>query len=95
MEYAVRSPLHYVANVTTPTMLMTGEADLRTPISQTEEYYRALKLLRKADTLMVRMPEEYHGWRRPSHQLLQQLYLLAWFEKYRTPASKQALPRLE
>jgi dipeptidyl aminopeptidase/acylaminoacyl peptidase len=95
MEYAVRSPLHYVGNVTTPTMLMTGEADLRTPISQTEEYYRALKLLRKADTLMVRMPEEYHGWRRPSHQLLQQLYLMAWFEKYRTPASKKAIPRLE
>jgi dipeptidyl aminopeptidase/acylaminoacyl peptidase len=95
MEYAVRSPLHYVANVTTPTMLMTGEADLRTPISQTEEFYRALKMVRKADTVMVRMPEEYHGWRRPSHQLLQQLYLLAWFEKYRTPASKQAIPRLE
>jgi dipeptidyl aminopeptidase/acylaminoacyl peptidase len=91
MEYAVRSPLHYVANVTTPTMLMTGEADLRTPISQTEEYYRALKMLRKADTLMVRMPEEFHGWRRPSHQLLQQLYLMAWFEKYRTPASKKAI----
>ena len=91
MEYAMRSPLHYVANVTTPTMLMTGEADLRTPISQTEEFYRALKMLRKADTVMVRMPEEYHGWRRPSHQLLQQLYLMAWFEKYRTPASKQAI----
>jgi dipeptidyl aminopeptidase/acylaminoacyl peptidase len=95
MQYAVRSPLHYVANVTTPTMLMTGEADLRTPISQTEEYYRALKLLRKADTLMVRMPEEFHGWRRPSHQLLQQLYLMAWFEKYRTPASKQAVARVD
>jgi len=84
MEYAVRSPLHYAANVTTPTMIMTGEADLRTPIPQTEEFYRALKLIRKADTLMVRMPEEFHGWRRPSHQLLQQLYLMAWFEKYRT-----------
>jgi dipeptidyl aminopeptidase/acylaminoacyl peptidase len=95
MEYAVRSPLHYVANVRTPTMVMTGEADLRTPIAQTEEFYRALKVLRKADTLMVRMPEEYHGWRRPSHQLLQQLYLLAWFEKYRTPASRQASPALD
>jgi dipeptidyl aminopeptidase/acylaminoacyl peptidase len=83
MEYAARSPLHYVANVTTPTMVMTGEADLRTPISQSEEYYRALKTLKK-DTLLVRMPEEYHGWRRPSHRLLQQLYLKAWFEKYRT-----------
>jgi len=82
MEYALRSPLHYVADVKTPTMVMTGEADLRTPMSQSEEYYRALKILKK-DTLLVRMPDEYHGWRRPSHRLLQQLYLMAWFEKYR------------
>jgi len=82
MEYAVRSPLHYVANVTTPTMVMTGEADLRTPMRQSEEFYRALKMQKK-ETLLVRMPDEYHGWRRPSHQLLQQLYLLAWFEKHK------------
>jgi dipeptidyl aminopeptidase/acylaminoacyl peptidase len=82
VEYAERSPLHYVANVTTPTMVMTGEADLRTPISQSEEYYRALKMLKK-ETLLVRMPDEFHGWRRPSHQMLRQLYLMAWFEKYR------------
>jgi dipeptidyl aminopeptidase/acylaminoacyl peptidase len=80
-EYAVRSPLNYVANVTTPTMVMTGEADLRTPIRQSEEFYRALKILKK-DTLLVRMPDEFHGWRRPSHQLLQQLYLIAWFDKH-------------
>jgi dipeptidyl aminopeptidase/acylaminoacyl peptidase len=89
MEYAARSPLHFVANVKTPTMVMTGEADLRTPMTQSEEYYRALKLLKK-ETLLVRMPEEYHGWRRPSHQLLQQLYLLAWFEKYRVKDEKPA-----
>jgi dipeptidyl aminopeptidase/acylaminoacyl peptidase len=82
LEYAVRSPLHYVGNVKTPTMIMTGEADLRTPMGQSEELYRALKMLKK-ETLLVRMPEEYHGWRRPSHQLLQQLYLQAWFEKHR------------
>ncbi len=82
-EYALRSPLYYVGNVTTPTMVMTGEADLRTPIGQSEEFYRALKMLKK-ETLLVRMPDEYHGWRRPSHRLLQQLYLLAWFEKHRT-----------
>ncbi len=80
-EFAVRSPLHYVANVKTPTMIMTGEADLRTPIGQSEEYYRALKMLKK-ETLLVRMPDEYHGWRRPSHQLAQQLYLQAWFKKH-------------
>ncbi|MGH9843203.1 MAG: alpha/beta hydrolase family protein, partial [Blastocatellia bacterium] len=81
MEFALRSPLHYVANVKTPTMVMTGEADLRTPMGQSEEYYRALKMLKK-ETLLVRMPDEFHGWRRPSHQLLQQLYLQAWFEKH-------------
>jgi len=95
MEYAVRSPLHYAANVTTPTMIMTGEADLRTPIPQTEEFYRALKLVRKTDTLMVRMPEEFHGWRRPSHQLLQQLYLMAWFDKYRTTVNKSQVTSLK
>ena len=87
MEYAVRSPLHYVANVTTPTMVMTGESDLRTPIVQSEEFYRALKMLHK-ETLMVRMPEEFHGWRRPSHRLLQTLYLQAWFEKWRKKDGK-------
>lgn len=87
MEYAVRSPLHHVGKVKTPTMVMTGEADLRTPMTQSEEYYRALKV-RKVDTLLVRMPDEFHGWRRPSHQVAQQLYLLAWFEKYRTGKEK-------
>jgi dipeptidyl aminopeptidase/acylaminoacyl peptidase len=86
MEYAVRSPLHYVGNVTTPTMVMTGEADLRTPMGQSEEFYRALKMLKK-ETLLVRMPEEFHGWRRPSHRLLQQLYLQAWFDKHKRPAT--------
>jgi dipeptidyl aminopeptidase/acylaminoacyl peptidase len=81
MEFAARSPLNYVGNVKTPTMVMTGEADLRTPMGQSEEYYRALKMLRK-ETLLVRMPDEFHGWRRPSHQLAQQLYLMAWFEKH-------------
>jgi len=86
-EYAMRSPLHYVANVKTPTLVMTGESDLRTPIGQSEEFYRALKLLKK-EALLIRMPDEFHGWRRPSHQLLQQLYLQAWFEKYsRKPAN--------
>ena len=81
MEYALRSPLHYVGNVKTPTMVMTGEEDLRTPMGQSEEYYRALKMLKK-DTLLVRMPNEFHGWRRPSHRILQSLYLMAWFEKH-------------
>lgn len=93
-EYAERSPLTYAPNVTTPTLVMTGEADLRTPMSQSEEYYRALRMLKK-ETLLIRMPEEFHGWRRPSHRLAQQLYLKAWFGKYRTDLEQEKVPEVE
>lgn len=81
-EYLQRSPLMYVGNVKTPTMLMTGELDLRTPISQTEEFYEALKI-RRVPTAMVRFNEEFHGTTsKPSNFLRTQLYLRYWFEKY-------------
>lgn len=77
------SPLSLVGNVTTPTMVLTGESDLRTPISETEQYYQALKL-RKVDTAMVRIPGAAHGIaQRPSHMVAKVSYILAWFEKYR------------
>ena len=82
MEYAERSPLHYVGNVTTPTMLLSGDEDLRTPIGQAEEFYRALKVLGQ-ETAHVKIPDEYHGTRAVSHRLMIQLYLKAWFDKYR------------
>jgi dipeptidyl aminopeptidase/acylaminoacyl peptidase len=85
-EHLRRSPITYVGKVTTPTMLMTGELDLRTPMEQTEQYYRALKL-RKVDTVMVRINDEYHPFnatpRHPSNRLNQILYLRGWFEKYK------------
>ena len=82
------SPLSLVGNVTTPTMLLTGESDLRTPISETEQYYQALKL-RKVDTAMVRIPEASHGIaQRPSHLVAKVSYILAWFENYRVAAGE-------
>ena len=82
-EHWRRSPLRLVGNVTTPTLLITGELDLRTPMAQTEEYYQALKLL-KVDTGMVRIPDEYHGaaGRHMSNVLRRILYVRGWFEKY-------------
>ncbi|MFC1660194.1 prolyl oligopeptidase family serine peptidase [Gemmatimonadota bacterium] len=83
LDWYERSPIASVGNVETPVLLMTGERDLRTPMGQSEEFFRALKMQGK-ETLLIRMPEEFHGWRRPSHRLLNQLYLHAWFEKYRS-----------
>ena len=81
-EHLRRSPLMYVGNVKTPTMLMCGEDDLRTPISQTEEYYQALKM-NKVPTVMVRFNKEWHGTAsKPSNFLRTQGFLNAWFDKH-------------
>jgi dipeptidyl aminopeptidase/acylaminoacyl peptidase len=82
-EHIRRSPLTYVGNVKTPTMLMTGVNDLRTPMPQTEQFYSALKL-RKVPTAMVRFNDEWHGTTsKPSNFIRTQLYLRHWFEKYK------------
>lgn len=81
-EYLKRSPIMYVGNVKTPTMLMTGVLDLRTPMPQTEEFYMALKY-RKVPTAMLRFNNEWHGTSStPSNFLRTQLYLRSWFEKW-------------
>ncbi len=81
-HYWKRSPLSLVGNVTTPTLLITGEEDYRTPISETEQYYQALKLQR-VDTVMVRVPESPHGIAgKPSRMIAKIDNILAWFDRY-------------
>jgi dipeptidyl aminopeptidase/acylaminoacyl peptidase len=78
------SPLSLVGNVNTPTMLLTGEQDVRTPMSETEQYYQALQL-RKIESAMVRIPKASHGIAaRPSNLIQKVGNIIAWFEKYRT-----------
>jgi dipeptidyl aminopeptidase/acylaminoacyl peptidase len=82
-NYEQRSLLSVVKNVKTPTLIMTGEEDFRTPMSESEQYYKALKM-RGIDAVLVRVPEEPHGIRRrPSHEAAKLTTLAGWFEKYR------------
>jgi acylaminoacyl-peptidase len=81
-SYWKRSPLAYVGNVHTPTMLMTGEVDYRTPSSEAEQFYEALKL-RKVDTALVRVPNASHDISaRPSLLIDKVAYVLAWFKSH-------------
>ena len=81
--YMKFSPISYVGQVTTPTMMLTGDADLRTPLSESEQFFQALKLL-KIDTALVRVPGAAHNIvKRPSQLVAKIVYVLAWFEKYR------------
>ncbi|MDT7829684.1 S9 family peptidase [Pricia sp. S334] len=82
-SYLKRSPLTYVANITTPTMLLTGEEDFRTPIAESEQFYAALKL-ENVETAMVRIPGASHGIaNRPSNLVAKIASVLAWFDKYK------------
>ncbi len=81
-EHLRRSPLMYVGNVTTPTLLITGEGDLRTPMGQTEEYYQALQML-KVPTAMVRLQDEWHAYfHRPTNTIRTWMYRMDWFRKH-------------
>ncbi|KXJ60258.1 MAG: acyl-peptide hydrolase [Alteromonas sp. Nap_26] len=81
-HYWQRSPLSLVGNVTTPTMLMTGVEDKRTPISESEQFYQALKL-QKVDAVLVKVPGSSHGIAaKPSRMIGKVENILAWFAKY-------------
>jgi dipeptidyl aminopeptidase/acylaminoacyl peptidase len=80
--YWQRSPLSRVGNVKTPTMVVTGEQDFRTPISESEQFYQALRI-RGVDTLLVRVPGAPHALdQRPSQLNARIAYILAWFAKH-------------
>jgi acylaminoacyl-peptidase len=89
-QYWARSPLSLVGNVKTPTMLLTGEEDYRTPMSESEQYYQALQLQR-VPTALVRVPGAGHGLdRRPSQLANKAALVLAWFERHGTRDEAQA-----
>ena len=91
-----RSPLSLVANVKTPTLVVVGSEDYRTPVSEAEQYYSALQLL-GVPTALVKVPGASHGTiaGRPSHSGAKAGAILAWFERYKDgmPASAAASGR--
>ena len=81
--YLRYSPISLVGNVETPSLVMVGTADLRTPLSESKQLYHALKL-RQIDTALVEIPgASHHIAARPSQLIAKVAHVLAWFEKYR------------
>ena len=84
-QFTELSPITYIANVTTPLMLIEGEADMRTPPALGgEQMFRALKYLHKP-TVMVRFPDETHELSRsgkPWHRVERLRHIVGWFDKY-------------
>ncbi len=83
--YWKHSPLSLVGSVRTPTLVVVGDQDFRTPVSDSEQYYQALQLA-GVDTAFVKVPGASHGGltARPSQSAAKASAILAWFEKYRS-----------
>ncbi|THD78526.1 MAG: S9 family peptidase [Phenylobacterium sp.] len=84
--YWARSPLSLVGNVATPTLVVVGEQDFRTPPEESEQFYQALQL-RGVPTALVRVPGASHGGlaARPSQSAAKAAAILAWFARYQSP----------
>lgn len=82
-QYLRFSPVSLIGNVTTPTMVLTGEEDYRTPMSESEQYYQALQL-QGVESALVRVPGAAHFIAaRPSNLIRKVAYIVGWFERYR------------
>lgn len=79
--YWDQSPLKDIANVTTPTMIIVGGADIRVPKQQSIELYRAL-ISNGVETDLYIVPREQHGWKELRHKLSKMNVEMSWFEKY-------------
>ncbi|RZT54693.1 dipeptidyl aminopeptidase/acylaminoacyl peptidase [Sphingomonas sp. BK036] len=91
MSYWNRSPLSIVGNVKTPTLVVVGGDDYRTPVSESEQYYAALQI-RGVPTALVKVPGASHGGlaARPSQSAAKASAIIAWFDRYRKPATAPA-----
>ena len=91
--YWARSPLSLMANVKTPTLVVVGAEDYRTPVSESEQLYSALKLQR-VPTALVKIPEASHGGiaARPSQSAAKASAIIAWFDRYKRNGPAAAAP---
>ena len=87
-SYWARSPLSLIGNVKTPTLVVVGSEDYRTPVSESEQLYSALKL-KGVPTMLVKVPNASHGGiaARPSQSAAKASAIIAWFDKYRNKAA--------
>jgi dipeptidyl aminopeptidase/acylaminoacyl peptidase len=79
--YEKSSPIHFIKNVTTPTLVIVGERDAECPAAQSFEFWHALKTLNVPTELVVYEGEGHH-FMKPAHRIDMQDRMVTWFNKY-------------
>ncbi len=76
-----QSPVEYAGNITTPTLFVHGESDMRVPIEQGEQMYTALKK-RHVPARFVRYADSFHGGWSPWSTVHRYYEELKWWDRY-------------
>jgi dipeptidyl aminopeptidase/acylaminoacyl peptidase len=79
--YEKSSPIKFIKNVKTPTLVIVGEHDAECPSAQSYEFWHALRSLNVPTQLIV-YPGEGHLFLKPENQVDRMNQTLAWFDKY-------------
>jgi len=79
--YESHSPMTFLQNCNTPSLVVHGDADLRVPISQGWEFYNGLKMLGRTAEMVI-YPREAHGFKEQLHQQDLLKRILAWYDRY-------------
>src|SRR5262249_2326625 len=86
------SPITYVKNIRTPTLLLQGEDDVTDPIGQSQQFYRGLKR-HNVESDLVLYPREGHGFREEKHLLDRLNRVVAWYDRYLKPSQPSTAPQ--
>lgn len=79
--YEKSSPIRFIKNVKTPTLVVVGERDAECPASQSYEFWHALKTF-GVPTQLIIYPGEGHLFIKPEHQADRLDQTIRWFDKY-------------
>jgi dipeptidyl aminopeptidase/acylaminoacyl peptidase len=79
--YARSSPIEFIKQVRTPTLVLVGEYDGECPLPQSQEFWRALQA-QGVETKLVVYPGEGHALRKPEHRRDRLVRILEWFDKH-------------
>lgn len=88
-DFMKSSPVRYLKNAKTPTLILQGDADTTDPIGQSQELYRGLKHY-GVEAEMVVYPREPHGLREEKHLVDRLNRIVAWYESHLMPSAKTA-----
>lgn len=82
--YAVSSPITFIKQVRTPTLIAVGDSDVECPAPQSYEYWHALKSLGVKTELVV-YPNEGHEFSDPAHVVDLLERMRGWFDDNMPP----------